>query len=96
MITNKSECYLVLLSIFLGVGIVSYIVGLVFATHEIVYNTVLTDLGSINVTKSIEKYPMIPRTLQALDTASVAVHSTEGSTEVWGTEKPQHLKGDAA
>ena len=58
--------------------------------------TVPTDLGSINVTKSIEKYPTIPRSLQASDTASVAVHNTDGSTEVWGTEKPQHLKGEVA
>ena len=47
---------------------------------------ILTELGSINVTKSIEKYPTMPRSLQALATASVAVQSTEGSTEVWGTE----------
>ena len=58
--------------------------------------SVPTDLASINVTKSIEKYPTIPRSLQASDTASVAEHSTDGSTEVWGTEKPQHLKGEAA
>lgn len=58
--------------------------------------SVPTDLGSINVTKSIEKYPTIPRSLQASDTASVAVHNTDGSTDVWGTEKPQHLKGEVA
>ena len=69
-----------------------------FLLLEIVQKTVSvpTDLGSIKVTKSIEKYPTIPRSLQASDTASVALHNTDGSTEVWGTEKPQHLKGEAA
>ena len=47
---------------------------------------ILTDLGSINVTKSIEKYPRIPRSLHALATASEAAHKVAGSTEVWGTE----------
>lgn len=59
-------------------------------------NNLLQYLGSINVTKSIEKYPTIPRSLQAFDTASAAVQSTGGSTEVWGTEYPQHLNGDVA
>lgn len=53
-------------------------------------------MGSINVMKSTEKYPIILRTLQALATASVAAQMTTGSTEVWGTEQPQHLKGDDA
>ena len=43
-------------------------------------------MGSINVMKSMEKYPITLRTLQALATASVASQMTTGSTEVWGTE----------
>lgn len=93
-ILQSSQLYYLVLSLLLPLlGLLSLFCVVGDSTVSV---HVPTDLGSINVTKSIEKYPTIPRSLQASDTASVALHNTDGSTEVWGTEKPQHLKGEAA
>lgn len=56
----------------------------------------LTDFGSINVTKSIQKYPMIPLDLHDSAILKQALFRTSGSTEDCGIETPQQVNWDSA
>jgi len=56
----------------------------------------LTDTGSMNVTKSTVTYPTIPRARHSSATLLTATLSTAGSTDDWGTDRPQHENSDSA
>lgn len=65
--------------------------GIVFHRLEIeeLNGAMLTDLGWMNVTKSMVKCPTMPLARHALLMTSHASLRASGSTEDWGIERPQ-------
>lgn len=57
-------------------------------------SSLITVFGSINVTKSVEIYPIIPRSLQAWLIANTDLLMTSLSIDVCGNVCPQHLYGE--
>ena len=56
----------------------------------------LTDLGSIKVTKSTQKYPMMPLDLHDSAILKQALLRTSGSTDDCGIDTPQQENWDSA